>query len=109
VADGEARGRREVVDGVGLGRQDLAGGQGGLVGFQVALRVRGVQGVLPDLGGVGVAEGVQVEVGVLGEEEGCLLVLGGVGDTRGYGGVKGRGGLTGLLVERLGRHLDVPG
>lgn len=71
MPDGQARRRREVVDGVGLRRQDLARGQRGLVGFQVALGVGGVQGVLPDLGGVGVAEGVQVEVGVLGEEEGC--------------------------------------
>lgn len=61
----------EVVDGAGLGGSDITGGEGALVGWEVALRVGHVEGVVPDLLGVGVLVGVEVEVGVLGQHDGC--------------------------------------
>jgi len=65
----------EIVDGAGLSCQDLAGGQGALVGFKVALRVGKMQGVVPDERGCGILVGVEVEIGVLGQENGWLLKL----------------------------------
>lgn len=72
VADGQVRGRRKVVDGARLGRQDLAGGKRALVALEVALRVGQRERVLPDLGRRRVAERVEIEVGVLGQEEGWI-------------------------------------
>ena len=66
VAEGEVGRRSKVVDGVGGCREDLARGEGALVGFEVAGRVGKGKGVVPDLGGGGVAVGIEVEVGVLG-------------------------------------------
>lgn len=75
MAEGEVGGRGEVVDGVGGCGQDLAGWEGALVAFEVARRVGEGEGVLPDLGGGGVAVGVEVEVGVLGEEDGWGVLV----------------------------------
>lgn len=66
MAEGEVGRRGKIVDGVGGCREDFACGEGALVGFKVARRVGKGKGVVPDLGGGGVAVGVEVEVGVLG-------------------------------------------
>lgn len=70
MAESQVRGGGKVVDGVGLGGQDLAGRERVLVGLEVALGVGQGELVVPDEGLVGVAEGVEVEVGVVREKEG---------------------------------------
>lgn len=65
----------EVVDGARLGGEDLAGGDGALVGLEVARRVGRVEVVVPDEVCVGVLVGVEVEVGVLGEYESYISLL----------------------------------
>lgn len=69
MAELEVGGGGKVVDGARGGGEDLAGGEGALVGFEVAGGVGEVEGVVPDQGGGRVAVGVEVEVGVLSQED----------------------------------------
>lgn len=109
VAQRQPRPAGKVVDGARLGRQDLARRQRRLVRLEVARRVGQVQRVVPDLGRGRVAVGVEVEVGVLSEEDGCPAWLVPPWFHRCSDSPASiRELLTRLVVQRLGRHLDVP-
>ena len=65
MAEGRGGVASKVVDGAGLSSEDLAGGDGALVSFEVAGGVGSVECVVPDEACFGVLVGVEVEVGVL--------------------------------------------
>jgi len=69
VAEGERSGAGEVVDGAGLGGEDLAGREGALVSLEVTRRVGQVQNVVPNEIGFGILIGIKVEVRVLRKQE----------------------------------------